>query len=83
MNDKLNEIIEFLHNYNFGEEFDCAIENHRDVLEEHNISDYDMLEIAEICGDMITTRTDLEEFIHDYYKSVIESVCKVLESYKK
>lgn len=83
MNDKLDEIIEFLSNVDCGGEFDCAIENHRGILKEHNVEDADMLEICEVCDDMITTRTYFDDFIHDYYKSVIKTVCDAIETYKK
>lgn len=83
MSEKIDEIIEFLNNTSYGGEYDCAIENHRDILEEHGVGDYDMLEIDEVCGDMITRRTYFDEFIHDYYKSVIQSVCKAIETFKQ
>lgn len=83
MNEKLNEIIEFINNMDFGGEYDCAIENHRDVLKEHRVVDYDVLEITDGCEDMTERRTFLDEFIHDYYKSVVKSVCNVIETYKE
>jgi hypothetical protein len=83
LNEKLYEIIDILTNYTFGGEYDCAIENHREVLKEHNVEDTDMLEVCEVYGDYITRRTYLDDFIHDYYKSVIKSVCNVIETYKE
>lgn len=83
MNEKLDEIIEYLNQINYGGEYDCAIENHMEVLKEQNVEDYDLLEICEVCGDMITRKTYLEEFIHDYYRSVIKTVCNAIETFKE
>ena len=83
MNEKLDELIEYLSNLNYGGEFDCAIDNHIEVLKEHSVLDADLLEVCEVYGDMITRRTYLDEFIHDYYKSVIKSVCNVVEIFKE
>lgn len=83
MNEKLDEIIEYLSNHNYGGEYDCAINNHTDVLKEHNVEDADILEVCDVCGDMVERRTFLDEFIHDYYKSVIKAVCNVISTYKE
>lgn len=83
LNNKLDEIIEYLNNVNYGGEYDCAIDNHLDVLTEHNVDDICMLEICDVNGDVVTFRTYLDEFIHDYYESVIKTVCNAIETYKE
>jgi hypothetical protein len=83
MNTKLDEIIEYLNNITYGGEYDCAIDNHMEVLKEHNVEDEDMLEICEVYGDMVTRRTFLDDFIHDYYKSIIKTICNAIETFKE
>lgn len=83
MNEKLDEIIEYLNQINYGGEYDCAIENHMEVLKAQNVEDYDLLEVCEVCGDMVERKTYLDEFIHDYYKSVIKTVCNAIETFKE
>ena len=83
MNEKLDEIIEYLNNINYGGEYDCAIDNHMEVLKKQNVENYDLLEICEGSGDMIERKTYLDEFIHDYYKSVIKTVCNAIETFKE
>ena len=76
-----NEIIEVLTNYNYGGEYDCAIENHMDVLKKYRVRDSDLLEICDVYT-VTEHRCYFDEFLHDYYKSVIESVVNVLKSFK-
>jgi len=78
-----NEIIEVLTNYNYGGEYDCAIENHMDVLKKYKVEYPDLLNVCEIYGDEIINKCYFDEFLHDYYKSVIKSVINVLKSFKE
>lgn len=77
----LDEIISYLKNMNFGGEYDCATNNYVDLFKEYGIDD-GFFEICECVGDSVISKGDLEEFLKDYYKAVIESVCKVIETFK-
>ena len=80
--DKLDEIIDILKDYNCGGEYDCATENHMDVLKKYSVEYTDLLNICDIYGDEIINKCDFDEFLHDYYKSVIESIVNVLKSFQ-
>ena len=89
----LDEIIEFLMNTNFGGEYDCAIENYRELFSTYGINlgidciaDIDSYTPIGSRQNMVTSatiKTDFEEFIQEYYKAVIQSVCNVIRTFKE
>jgi len=82
MSEKIDEIISFLNNYDFGGEYNCAIDNHIELLQRYGV-DNGYWEICRMSGDLVETAGGLDDFLEEYYKSVIKSVCNVLETYKK
>lgn len=88
----LDEIIEYLQNINFGGEYDCATDNYCELFSKYGI-DLGIDYIADIdsytpIGSMqsvvtgATIKADFGDFIHEYYKAVIQSVCNVISTYK-
>lgn len=89
----LDDIIEFLKNTNFGGEYDCATENYRELFAKYNI-DPGIDCIADVdsytpVGSMksittdVTVKADFEDFIQEYYRAVIESVCNAIATFKE
>ena len=78
----LNEIIDYLNNFDYGGEYYPAIDNHMEVLKQYGINE-GYWEITQEYGDLIENAGGLEDFLQDYYKSVIKSVCNVIETFKE
>lgn len=83
INKLLDAIEAYISDNDCNGELDCAIDNHAQVFIKHNVKDYDVLEICNLDEGKIVHKAYLEDFIRDYYESVIESVCNVIRSYKE
>jgi hypothetical protein len=82
LKDKMSEIIEFMSNVDYGGECNCAIDNHFDLFKQYGISK-GYWEICQVIEDMVESKGDLNDFLLEYYKSVIKSACNVLETFKE
>lgn len=82
LKDKISKIINYVNNIDYGGEYNCAIDNHMDLFRQYGI-DGGYWEICQVIGDMIESKGSLEDFLEEYYKSVIKSVCNVLETFKE
>lgn len=80
--DKISEITEFINKVDYGGEYNCAIDNHLDLFKQYGINK-GYWEICQVIEDMIENKGDLNDFLLEYYKSVIKSVCNVLETFKE
>jgi len=78
----LDDIIEILNNFDYGGEYYPAVDNHTDVFEQYGINK-GYWEITQVHDDLIQSEGGLKDFLQDYYKSVIKSVCNVIETFKE
>ena len=89
----LNDVIEFLNNTNFGGEYNCAIDNYHELFSKYGINlgidciaDIDSHTPVGSFSSVVTgvdIKADFEEFIQEYYKEVIKSVCNVISTFKE